>query len=848
MPLEDYRRKRRFDFTPEPLGAAGETAKTAFVVQEHHARRLHYDFRLEIGGTLKSWAVPKGPSLSPEDKRLAVRTEDHPLEYAGFEGEIPKGNYGAGKVIVWDQGFYMTDSGPPLEEQLERGELKFALKGRKLRGSFALVRLKSRQAKSEEWLLIKHRDSYADSSWDIAEHGGSVLGLEPLTAGSLEGAAAAAMPASVEVMLAGIAPEPFTDPEWLFELKWDGMRGIAFVRAGTVRLFSRSGRDVTSGFPELSLLPERLMAREAVLDTEIVVLDDRGHSSFERMQSRMNVARPSAALLKTHPADCYVFDILYCDGYDLRSAPLSERKRFLREVLDPLPPVRYSDHVVERGEEFFRRASERGAEGIIAKRLQSSYSAGRSTDWLKVKAVRELDTVVGGFTAPRGGRAHFGALLLGLYDHDALRFIGGVGTGFTARTQEDLMEALTPLVTGACPFRQTPDTAEQATWVRPELVARVKYGEITGEGRLRAPVFLALRYDIASTECTVSTEQAVVASRAIVSVVSASPVLGAPEEIERELYEGRADNVTLEIAGRRVRLSNLNKVYFPECRCTKRNLLAWYYRTADYILPFLKERPLVLHRFPNGVTGQPFYQKDAGLEKPDWMPVVSIPSEGRNKEITYYLVDDVASLLFLTNLGCIEHNPWSSRVGSLDHPDYVFFDLDPVEGTPFSTVVEVTREIVKILETIGCQRFVKTSGATGMHIFVPLQPIYTYEHVRTFAEIVLRLVHSALPEITTLERSPAGRPTGTVYLDYSQNAWGRPLASVYSVRPRPEATISAPLARTELRRTLAPSRFTLKTMPARMARRGNLWAGFLEKRQQLEPALDRLMSDTRRGK
>lgn len=846
MPLADYRRKRRFDTTPEPSGGAGEAAGGRFVVQEHHARRLHYDFRLEIGGALKSWAVPKGPSLNPKDKRLAVRTEDHPLEYAGFEGEIPKGNYGAGRVIVWDQGSYIAEGGRSLEEQLERGELKFALKGTKLRGSFALVRLKPRGTKSEEWLLIKHRDSYAEPSWDIAARGGSVLDMERLTASSLEGAVAAGMPSRVEVMLASATAQAFTDPEWLFELKWDGMRVIAFVQAGALRLFSRSGREVTSGFPELHLLSERLLARDAVLDGEIVVLDEEGHSSFERMQSRMNVARPPAALLRSNPVDCYFFDILYCDGFDLRSVPLSERKRFLGEVLDPLPPIRYSDHVPERGEDFFRLASERGAEGIVAKRLQSPYVPGRSTDWLKVKAVRELDAVIGGFTAPRGGRAHLGALLLGLYEGKSLRFIGGVGTGFTAHTQQDVMKALTPLVTPTCPFDETPNTAEPATWVRPELAARVKYGEITRQGRLRAPVFLTLRHDIEPAECTLAAEQAQAATPAAVTIVSSGPVLSAPEEIERELLEGRAENATLEIAGRRVRLSNLNKIYFPDYQLTKRNLLAWYYRVADYILPFLRERPLVLHRFPNGVGGQPFYQKDAGLEKADWMPVVPIPSEGRNKEITYYLVDDVASLLFLTNLGCIEHNPWSSRISSLDHPDYVFFDLDPVEGTPFGTVVEVAREIVKILKTIGCRPFVKTSGATGMHIFVPLDPAYTYEHVRTFAEIVARLVHSRLPEATTLDRSPGKRPGGTVYLDYSQNARGRPLASVYSVRPRAEATISAPVAPSELRRTLVPARFTLRSMPSRMTRHGDLWGGFWDNSQQLEPALDRLMSDARR--
>ena len=479
MALEKYQEKRRFGETPEPAGDArqadGGGAGASFVVQKHAARRLHYDFRLEIDGVLKSWAVPKGPSLNPADKRLAVQTEDHPLEYGKFEGVIPKGNYGAGTVLIWDAGSYHPEA--PIQEQLAKGELKFYLHGTKLRGSFVLVRTKrslgagksggsgktsasdksggSGKAAQAEWLLIKHRDEHADPFWDIDLYGESVAtgrtlrevrdGLPPTRSkpgpqpGALEGAVEAAMPERPGVMLATLAETPFSDPEWIFEVKWDGSRALAEVQEGKFRLFSRSGRDVTAHYPELAALPERLRASEALIDGEIVVLDEKGRSSFERLQSRMNVARMSQAVMESTPVVYYAFDILYCDGMDLRAVPLIERKQLLREVLDAQPPFRYSGHVVGKGRELFELATQEGAEGVIGKHAHSAYSSGRSSSWVKLKVVRELDAVIGGYTVPGGSREHFGALLLGLYDGKGLKFIGGVGSGFTEPAQASVL-------------------------------------------------------------------------------------------------------------------------------------------------------------------------------------------------------------------------------------------------------------------------------------------------------------------------------------------------------------------------------------------------------------------------
>src|SRR5215472_326097 len=586
--LDEYKRKRKFDRTPEPVGEPEEKGLPAraskrprlpkpmpklrlevrpadeygntFVVQKHSATRLHYDFRLAIDGALKSWAVPKGPSESHADKRLAVQTEDHPLEYGGFEG-----NYGAGSVMVWDRGTFVVEGDPGTPQaqaldalqQLQRGEIKFSLNGEKLRGGFVLVKLK-RSEKGNEWLLIKHKDGFEDPKWNIEEHDGSVLtgrtikeiaeeappkrDPRPIRAAEVHGARKSAMPSRIEPMLATLAEHPFSDPDWLFEIKWDGVRALAWVEDGAVRLRSRNNVDITSRYPELAALPNVLAARQAIVDSEVVALDARGHSDFQRLQERMHVRAPGEKQLRETPVVYFAFDLLYCDGYDLRGAPLLERKQLLERMLHANERFRYSDHQLEHGKELFELAKESGLEGIVAKRADSVYVSDRSANWAKLKVSQTLDAVIGGWTEARSEAIPFGSLLLGLYEGKKLRFIGHVGSGFDARKHAELSGRLKELRMSTCPFESVPETNEKPPWVKPAVVARAKFSGWTQEKYLRHPVFLGLREDLKPEECKWESE--VVAAAVAPAVVRAPEVVGSvisdKAAIEAELFKGKA--------------------------------------------------------------------------------------------------------------------------------------------------------------------------------------------------------------------------------------------------------------------------------------------------------------------
>jgi bifunctional non-homologous end joining protein LigD len=908
--LEEYRKKRKFDRTPEPSGdeeqvsvpskpprkrilgapqTSGEEdarwkasvkARPAsrehgdtFVVQKHSATRLHYDFRLAVDGVLKSWAVPKGPSLNPEDKRLAVQTEDHPLDYGGFEGKIPEGNYGAGTVMVWDRGTFSPIGDADALRQIERGEIKFHLNGEKLRGSFVLVKLKHGEKKNE-WLMIKHKDSDVDTQWDMDVHDGSVLTgrtieeiaeelpprREPsvLAPAELEGARKGPMPGKSGLMLATTVERPFSDPDWLFEIKWDGVRTLARIEDGSVKLTSRNGIDVTKQYPELAELPAALSAREVILDGEIVALDEKGHSGFARLQQRMHVRAPAPALVAQVPVTYYLFDLLYCDGYDLRHVALFERKEFLRRLLHPADHVRFSDHQMEQGNELYQLAGTNGLEGIIGKRADSLYSEGRSNSWVKIKQTTTIDAVIGGWTEARTPGLRFGALLLGLYEGKTLRFIGHVGTGFDGQAQEAIGKMLKERETTTCTFDKVPDTNEPAHWAKPELAARVKYSEWTPDKRLRHPVFLGLRNDARPEELTWKSEVEPEA-KSDLRVAAANPnivrvpevvgkVLTARAQIETELFKGKAESAVVEIDGKRMRWSNLNKVYWPESGYTKRELLAYYYRMAEYVLPFLRNRPLVLRRYPDGIKGQSFFQKDVREGIPDWLETVAIESEGKNGDVHYVVANDLASLLFLTSLGCIDHNPWSSRVDDLEHPDYFFFDLDPSDETEFSIVLTIARALNQRLDDIGVKAFLKTSGATGFHMYIPVQPVYTYAQLRTFGEVIARMVSAEHPKLVTHERIVAKRPKGRVLIDVQQNSMGKPLAAPYVVRAFPKAPVSAPVSPRELKANLVAQKFNIKTMAARVEEKGDLWSDFWTRRLRIEDVMDKLSATVARGK
>lgn len=896
--LVEYRQKRHFDKTAEPAGNVAREGKARFVIQKHAATRLHYDLRLEVGGVLKSWAVPKGPSLNLGDKRLAVHVEDHPLEYRKFEGVIPRGQYGGGEVIIWDQGTYELEGHSDADAQLARGELKFILHGKKVRGSFVLVQLKNSKEKNE-WLLIKHRDEFADPLWDAEKHAQSIVSgrtLEDVKLGrparapldaneisSLRGARKTPMPRFIPLTLASISETPFSNPDWLFEVKWDGVRGIAYVANGEVAVRSRAGREISLEYPEVRDLANQMDATEAIVDGELVALDSAGRSNFQKLQNRAGVRNPSQQLLESIPVTYYAFDLLYCDGYDLRKVPLEKRKDVLKQVLRTGDHIRYSEHEIEKGKELYEAARQQSLEGIIGKKRDSAYVGQRTSLWLKFKIVNELDAVVCGWTAPRRSREFFGALVLGLYDGPQLEFIGSVGTGFDYAKQKEIYEQLQKLRRAESVFSSPPKLKEKIEWVQPQLVARVKYGNWTDGRRLRAPVFLAMRTVVSPEECTMQAPrpnedrgQEDLAERSDRSaksetrtVAPAEPKRGErlsksrsatnsardekrtalptkPGEkvlttgMENEIRNGISENLNVEIDGHVLRLTHLNKIYFPESGIRKRDLLAYYFRVGHLLLPFLKDRPMVLRRYPNGIREKAFFQKEAPESVPDWVERATVHSEERGGDMPYLMANNLASLIYLTSLGCIDHNPWSSRSETQDFPDYVFFDLDPTPGTPFATVLKIARTIYAILHSIRLSCFLKTSGASGFHIFVPLKPQYTYAQTRGFAELVGRIADNELPGLITFERTVHKRPSGKVLMDAVQNARGKPLATVYSARAYPGAPVSTPVKPAELKTDFAADHWNVNNVEQRIKKVGNLWGDFWDQRQSLSEALELL--------
>jgi bifunctional non-homologous end joining protein LigD len=879
--LQEYRRKRPQGASPEPRGGAPTKGHNSFVIQRHDATRLHYDLRLEMDGVLKSWAVPKGPSLDPSVKRLAIQVEDHPLDYGGFEGTIPEGNYGAGEVILWDKGTYTTEGNLPADEQLRKGDLKIVLHGQKLNGSFVLVKLKN-SSKQNEWLLIKHRDEYVRTDWDIEEHGTSVKsGKSPglprhgyrksavtVTSGvqNLTNARKSPMPdeSSLRPAQASLSEKPFSSDDWLYEIKWDGIRSLAVVEDGTTKLVARSARSISAEYPEFRDLAKNIRARTAVLDGEIVVLDDKGRSDFQRLQGRFGVQNPSEKLQDQLPVTYYFFDVLYCDGYDVRRSPLIQRKQLLEKLAVTNERIRISEHQIGNGLELFEAAISNGLEGLVAKRLASPYPDGRTSNWLKIKSVKEVDAVVGGWTDPRGGRQYFGSLLVGLYEKSALRFIGGVGTGFPNTLERELYEKLQQISAKKCPFTPVPQTRERAHWVQPKLLARVGYADWTSDNHLRQPRFFGLQPDrdpressfskqsktttvvpdsqktakparsaTAKTRNSASAQFETAKTKKSASPQSATPIIKALEQQHQE-------QVRAEIAGRELTLTHLNKIYFPKAGFTKRDILVYYATVSPYLLPFLKHRPLVLHRYPNGIAGGAFYQKEAGEYIPEWIRTVAIFSETKKRDVSYFLVDDLASLLYLTNLGCIEHNPFSAREDDLDLPDYMFVDLDPTEGTAFSRVVLAAKVIGKVLKQAGLKFFTKTSGASGLHLFIPIARKYGFDQVRALLEIITQLAVDREKGLLTRIHRVQDRPKNSIFVDVRQNAYGQSLASVFSVRPREGAPVSTPLAWNELKPDLKPEKWNIISVLADLPRRSKLWEKFFDHAQTLESALEAL--------
>ena len=884
MALEEYAAKRRFSKTPEPPPKAPAASQSSdyFCVQRHDATRLHYDFRLEIDGVLKSWAVPKGPTLDPGAKHFAAHVEDHPLEYGGFEGTIPAGNYGAGSVMLWDRGRFELLGDTSGMEQVARGDLKFRLHGEKLQGEFALVHMKGR-GKGNEWLLIKKRDAFAVPDWEVEAHAYSVLSgrtqeeiarnlparkskrqtagasdrvwassrpakraakpaataaapaphkkKEQIDAAGVKGARAAEMPAAIEPMMATLADKPPRGDDWLFEVKWDGVRAIAFIDHEEVRLQARSGQRCERQYPELAVIPHQIAARQAVLDGEIAVLDAKGVARFHLIQPRIANADANAVahLSRSTPVVYFVFDLLYIDGYDLRHAPLSERRRLLEQLVTPNEVLRISGAFPGAGEEMMAAAAEHGLEGIVAKHSASSYESKRSREWLKVKIVNEQEFVIGGFTEPQGERQHFGALVLGVYEAGKLVWVGNVGTGFDQKTLAAVSQRLTPLITDDCPFAQRPTPDRGMTWVRPELVCQVKFTEWTQDRHLRAPVFLGLRNDVQPRQVRQESPEA----QTDADLDLRSDLL-APDFFSKDEKEA-----TREIGGRTLKFTNLNKVYYPDEGYTKRDVLNYYAGIADLILPHLKDRPLSLKRYPDGITKEYFFQKNVREAFAPWLRTELIESEHNHSPIKYVFADDRASLLYLVNLGCIDHNPWLSCSPTLDNPDFILIDLDPQE-CPFDTIVDAALLVKRLLDQIGLVGYPKTTGGDGMHVYVPVDPIYSYAETRTFAELIARLAFDQKPDLFTTPRSVSKRQKNRVYFDYLQNGKSKTIAAPYVLRAYPGAPVATPLEWSEVRHGLLPEHFNLANARPRFAEKGDLFAGVLEKPQRLEGALGSL--------
>lgn len=862
MGLQAYHEKRRFDQTPEPRGKpARSRGPLRFVVQKHQASRLHYDFRLELDGTLKSWAVPKGPSLDPADKRLAIMVEDHPLEYRTFEGIIPEGNYGAGTVMVWDSGTYHVPESTHRDETerlmragLERGRLRFVLEGKKLRGAYSLFKLK--RGEPNAWLLVKSADAFAtrddvtrqDRSV-VSRHGMERIAREAAGAGKvwrlhgkalellLKDAPRSRFPHKIKPMLATLVDRPFDRPGWIFEPKWDGYRAIAEVAPKGVRLYSRNQKSYATKFAALVRSLETL-PHEAVLDGEVVVLDAQGRSHFQLLQNYQKTR--SGQLVY------YVFDLLYLDGHDLRGLPLVRRKEILAQVIGATPDIKLSEHVEETGAAFYKAAAELELEGIIAKNGQSVYREGvRGPDWLKIKVHRRQEAVIGGFTEPRRSRQHLGALLLGVYEGDDLVYIGHTGGGFSDQDLAQVRKKLEPLERSSCPFRDRPKANAPVHWVEPRLVGEVKFHEWTASGTLRQPIFLGLRDDLSPRD--VHREQPQPLGQTLKGSNASRPSRdGKPSRSRAKSRKAGSSGSDGLGDSNRVSLSNLEKVYWPDELYTKGDLVAYYRDVAPLILPYLRDRPESLNRHPNGITGKSFFQKDVSRQRPPaWVKTVGIPSQTDGRTIEYLLCQDEDTLLYLANLGCIELNPWNSRLGSLDKPDFLVIDLDPGD-IGYAEVIAAARAVRRVLDKAGALSVCKTSGKTGLHIYVPLGARYDYEQAKQFAEIVANVVHHALPKTTSVVRNPAQR-LDRVYLDFLQNRRGQTLAAPYAVRPVPGATISTPLAWREVRSGLDPAKFNLRTMRKRLDRLGDLWSPVLGPGINLEDCLTRMTKSARRS-
>ena len=914
--LDRYAAKRTFTRTPEPPAkAAGERhGPLLFVVQKHAARRLHYDFRLELDGVLKSWAVPKGPSLDPADKRMAVEVEDHPFDYASFEGVIPEKQYGAGNVIVWDCGVYSSDEGAQyaftdraaaearVRAELAAGKLSFFLCGEKLKGSFTLVRTRT----DNQWLLIKHKDRFAQVNDVLARHLSvlSGVGLDELTPANLPARLEAArlapcgpqeqLPAHLAPMLAESGDGARSDPKWRYEPKLDGYRVIAFIDGGGVRLQSRRGLDLTPCFPEIAAELAAHPAGQMILDGEIVALGPDGRPSFNALQNRAQLksAAEITAAQRTSPVVLVCFDLLHFAGLNLRGAPYIARHRYLTQCLLPSAHVQRV-HASADADELYRVALAHGFEGIVAKRSDSIYQPGkRSRAWLKIKAEQSAELVVGGYTRGKGAREPLGALLLGYYEGKKLRYAGHVGSGLDDEIISALLERTAKLERKDSPFADEVPLHRPTTWLAPKLVAEVNFSEWTPAGSLRAPVFVRLRDDIEAAKVKKPdprrkpatlrpNEPPARRAGSRRAAAPATPERGAHADPAIEVapileqLDSRATQLDLEVGAARIRLTNLDRVYWPAAgktspAVTKRDLLRYLARVGRFMLPHLEDRPLTMIRMPEGINGERFFQKHWEQALPGFVETVTVFSETKDDKHRYLLANNLPTLLWLGQIGTLEFHIWHSRArpgpdtpvastdyasslkaleaSVLNYPDYLVFDIDPyiysgkeakgeepeLNKKGFAVGKRVAFWLRALLRDMGLEAIIKTSGKTGLHMFVPIERTVTFDEARHICESIGRHVLREHPKDVTMDWAIEKR-TGKIFIDYNMNVRGKTLNVAYSPRGVPGTPISMPLTWEELE-AAEPMDFTLNNVPARLEKRGDRWHDVLELKQSLTKA------------
>ena len=828
-PLSHYQRKRNFAATPEPSGdtkrkkSRNSDKALSFVIQKHDARRLHYDFRLELDGTLKSWAVPKGPSLDPNDKRLAVHVEDHPLEYASFEGSIPAGHYGAGEVIVWDHGIWQPH-GDPVAAYRD-GKLKFTLVGEKLSGDWTLVRTHLRgSGDKEQWLLIKERDGTARSASDydiVQERPESVLSTVRITekkpksktvkaTAAKPRKAAVAVPDSLTPELATLVDRP-PPGDWLYEIKFDGYRMLARISEGAVRLYTRKGNDWTARLSQQAEAMAGLGLHDSWLDGEVVVLNEKGLPDFQSLQNAFDLGRSQEIVY-------YLFDAPFLHGEDLRERPVEERRAALQQVLtdSPQPLLRFSEAFQASHHDILASACAMSLEGVIGKRAGSTYQSRRSADWIKLKCRLRQEFVIVGYSKPKGSRSGFGALLLAVNDEDGLRYAGRVGTGFNEQSLKALHAQMRKLERSDAPLANPPRGAaiKDVHWIEPKLVGEVEFAEWTREGIVRQAAFIALRSDKPAEE--------IVHERAL-----------KPAELKKAVPKTEASSKQGDsVAG--IRISNPQRVIDPESGATKLDLARFYASIAEWILPKLNNRPVSLLRAPDGISGEQFFQKHAARLA---IPHIKHLDPALDRDHDPLMeIDSLQALIGAVQMGTIELHTWGATHDRIETPDHFVLDLDPDPALPWRSMLEAAQLTLTVLDELKLSAFLKTSGGKGLHIIVPLARRDDWDAVKGFSKAIAQFMTRQLPERFTATSGPKNR-VGKIFIDYLRNQRGASTVCAYSVRARPGLPVSVPIARDELAGLHSANQWTIHNLFERLDNlQGDPWQGYAN-RQRITRAM-----------